>query len=482
MPSKSPSMAFEPTPAIASNKENFSPLTENPNTSTHDRRSERRSSKEVHFSPVMSPARRAQSLATSVPFLEPISSASQLPRQSLRIKNTAPEVDMNAYMEQSRSLLEGQRLNFEREREIFENERKLWNAERAMLKARIADLEFSLNKNDSGRRRFSNDGSSASAQLFRKDFSQLSSKSISRASRGSSETNGGTPVWETPDMGATVTRVFSDEEQQPQSKKPVSITASLPSIAEGAIEKPLSPRSTPVPVTVLDSSLDGITLKSAGLESSFVKVSSPSSTSPPQPPSPGPRIPKEEKSLRVNLDRLLSPTDVNLVRNAGHTPMEFGKATLSAETLSAVESRKSSETDVPTPKHELDSTSRLTRPPMPPSERSDSYFSTAFEFRDSGEGHARQDGDSNGDVELKGPLMMDSKHEEGQDNQFLNQLDAMLRAESQRPRKESTVENGQQDGGVVKIDDDIDDGGLRLKLKKSMNFGSVFGSKNCGNI
>ena len=75
---------------------------------------------------------------------------------------------------------------------------------------------------------------------------------------------------------------------------------------------------------------------------------------------------------------------------------------------------------------------------------------------------------------------METSHEEGQDNQFLNQLDAMLRAESQRPRKESTVE--QQDGGVVKIDDELDDGGPRLKLKKSMNFGSAFGSKNCGHV
>lgn len=362
-----------------------------------------------------------------------------------------------------------------REREIFEKERKLWNAERTMLKTRIADLEFNANKNNAGRRRFSNDGSSASAELFRKDFGQVSSLNSSRASRVPSETNGGPPVWERPDAGTTVTRVFLNEESQPQSKKSVSLHTSLPSIAEGATEKPVSPRSTSVPVVMLDGSLDGITLKSAGLESSFVKLTSSTSTSPPQPPSPGPRIPSQEKILRVNLDRLLSPTDVNLVKNAGHTPME--KVALSVETGSGVESRKSSETDIPTPKHESDPSTRPTRPLALPSERSDSYFSTAFEMG-LDQGHHGQ----NGDAELKGPLIMETKHEEGQDNQFLNQLDAMLRAESHRPRKEVTVANGQQDDGVVKIDDELDDGGPKLRLKKSMNFGSAFGSKNCGHI
>jgi hypothetical protein len=469
-------MAFEPTPAFDTNKENLTPLTENPNTSAYDSRFGRRSSKEVHFSPVISPARRAQSLATSVPFLEPISSASQLPRQNIRINNPSPQVDLNAYMEQSRSLLESQRLNSERERDMFEKERKLWNAERAMLKSRIADLEFTLNKTNTGRRRFSNDAPSVSAASFRKDLSQGSSFTSLRASRGSSETNGTPPVWETPDMGTTVTRIFSHDEQQPQPRRSVSISNGLPSIAESVTEKPVSPRSIPVPVTMFDSSLDGITLKSAGLESSFVKVSSPSSTSPPQPPSPGPRIHKEEKILRVNLDGLLSPTDMNLVKNAGHTPMEFGKPAGSGETASGLESRNSPEIQATTLKYESGSSSRSNRPPLPPSERSDSYFASALETENDEEAHHR-----NGDVELKGPLTMEPKHEEGQDNQFLDQLDARLLAEAQRPWGVSDAES-EGKNGFVKIDDEVDDGGPRLKLKKSMNFGSAFGSKKCGNI
>ena len=472
---KSPSLAFEPTPALAFDKENFSPLMENPNSSTLDSRLESRLSEKVHFSPVLSPTRRAQSLATSVPFLEPVSSASQLPQHTIRIKNALPEIDMNAYMEQSRSLLESQRLNFEKERDIFERERRLWNAERAMLKSRIANLEHNLSKTSTGRRRSSNDASSVRMQSFRKDVSQKSMLNSLRTTRGASEPNGAYPIWETPDMGERVTRVFSNDEKQPQSKKPASTSNGLPSIAEGGNEKPVSSRSIPVPITVLDSSLDGITLKSAGLESSFVKVSSPSATSPPNPPSPGLGIHKDEKSLRMKADGLISPADPTLVRNAGHTPMEFGKPTIS-EAPSGVESPRSPEREVPPPPQASISNSRPSHPAMQPSERSDSYFLSAFETETD-----KETLQTDGDAELKGPLIMKSQHAEGQENLFLNQLDAKLLAEAQRPRQASIAESDGKNG-YGKLDDEIDDEGPRLVLKKSMNFGSAFGSMRCGKI
>jgi hypothetical protein len=468
-------MAFEPTPALEFDKENFSPLTENPNISTHEHRLGRRPSKEVHFSPVLSPTRRAQSLATSVPLLEPISSASRLPRQNARIKDTPPNLDMSTYMEQSRSLLDSQRLNFEREREVFEKERKLWNAERAMLKARIADLELNPNKKNNARRRFSNDAPSASVESFRKESDQIPVFNNFRTSRGASEPNGAGPVWETPDMGSKVTRVFSNEEKQSQLKKLAPVSNTLPSIAENATERPVSPHSVPVPVTMLDSSLDGITLKSAGLESSFVKASSPLSTSPPQPPSPGPQLHKEEKLTRVSMHGLLSPTDPILLKNAGHTPMEFSAPVIS-EPASGAESRKSPESQVPPNKYESWPTSKPRIPAMPPSERSDSYFSSAIETETDDDASPE-----NGDVALKGPLTMDSSNDQAQDNQFLHQLDVKLLAEAKRPRQASVADSDGKNG-FVRIDDEVDDGGPRLKLKKSTNFGSAFGSKICGNV
>ncbi|NJR31358.1 hypothetical protein HC762_01070 [bacterium] len=523
MARKSPSLAFEPTPAVDTSNEVFSPLTVNHVPSMNVQRNgvDRRSSKCLRFSPVTSPARRAQSLANTVPFLEPISSASQLPKNYSRIKNTTPHVVLNAYMEQSRSLLESQRLNFDRERDMFEKERKLWNAERAMLMDKIAELELNVNKNgyNQERRRFSNDASSVSAQSFRKDFGMRSSHSSIKSSQENSESdNAPPPVWQTPDMGAAVTRVFSNEEQQPQTRKIASISNGLPIIVESATEKPLSPRSIPVsgPVSAArwDSSLDGINLKSAALESSFVKVyspKSPRSTSPPQPPSPGPRINHDQPVLHMSLDGLRSPFEANLVRNAGHTPMEFNNPDISTgQTASTVDSRRSPpaeaalalkrEQDSSPPKADQDDSTLAppARPPMPPSERSDSYFFSAFE-QDLSEQDASSPTTANADVELRGPLAMNGKRKDGQDDHFLDLLDAKLLAESQAQTKpppppplllggqSHNAENGhaERDNKAVKIEDEdelLDDGGPRLKLKKSMNFGSVFGSKRCGNI
>lgn len=177
----------------------------------------------------------------------------------------------------------------------------------------------------------------------------------------------------------------------------------------------------------------------------------------------------------MDLDALLSPTDPSLLKNAGHTPMEFGRPAIS-EPVSGVESRISPEVEVFPTKDESGFSSKPHRPVMPPSERSDSYFSSAFETETDDEVPQKD-----GDVELKGPLAMESKNEEGRYNQFLDQLDAKLLAESQRPRQAS-IAGSEGRNRFGKIDDEVDDGGPRLKLKKSMNFGSAFGSKNCGNI
>lgn len=174
--------------------------------------------------------------------------------------------------------------------------------------------------------------------------------------------------------------------------------------------------------------------------------------------------------------------------------MEFSQPPRSGDTASGISSRKSPEADHSTLKPESGGpTLGLSRPHIPPSERSDSYFSTAIPIDIDDEAISQKDED----VELKRPLTMENKVEDEQDNQFLNQLDARLLAEAQRPRAESKSEGaggagwartdggsgGNAGGGFGKgLDDEVDDGGPRLKLKKSMNFGSAFGSKKCGNI
>lgn len=478
------SMAFEPTPAIPeAGKENGDA---NAGHDTENPMGEHvgRPTKEVHFSSIPSLPQRAQSLATTVPFLEPISSASSLPKQS---RHSKPQIDMNAYIEQSRALLDIQRKNFERERKTFEAERKLWDAERKMLLLKIADLELKSNQKLGNKRRYSNEHPSSSVQTFRSNFGNVSNFSSSNFSKQSSAKSDHHPVWETPDMAAVVTRVFPPETDKHKSDQ------HLPSIAESGIsptlDGALSPNRQPgnqhhsasvsIPIERLDSSLDGINLKSTALPPSIVaKVISPSEISP-NSHSPGSRTPTGvavTKAPQVPTS-LLIPSPPNLKTNAGHTPLAFeGSVTVS---------EGPSDVSTPIRPQELSSAPAEPRPVRPPTERADSYFPDISPQKSEsidtfGAHEPLASAMENEDKELKGPLTMESDHKEGSDNAFLSELDAKLLMEAKRiisPQSDST-EPGPDD--IARTEgDDLEDG-PRLRLKKSTNFGSAFGSSDCG--
>jgi hypothetical protein len=498
--SKSPSLSFEPTPAITTNKENFL-SSDNANESILADHPDAigRTTKEVHFSPVDPIARRAQSLATTVPLLEPVSSASQLPRHTYSINSVASSIDMEAYIQQSRTVLQTQRLNFERERKVFEEERKLfegerklWNAERVLLEAKIVDLEGASNKSKGEKRRYSNDSTKSSVQSFRSDFGRFSSFNSASGSRLPSTSTTSPPIWEGPENMAPASRVFSEPSKlvtnvfaEDQNKQ---ANGHLPSISENgsfpSLEKEISPSSlpperamsVPVPIDQIDKNLDGITLKSTALAPSFIaKVKTPEVITPQRSPSPNSKL-AGGRGLRVGIDGLLSPLDEKLKLYAGHTPMAFG-------TTGSTGPTSGQSTEIPTPIQEKPpapvSTAR--RPPPRPTERSDSYFSSSA---DDGQKPERNDGEEkeNEDPELTGPLALSSNNEHGQSNAFLNTLDAKLMMEAKRyvksPESAQSNENDQPgaSGGTQ------DDEGPRLRIKKSMNFGSAFGSNRCGNI
>jgi hypothetical protein len=124
MAPRSPTMAFEPTPALEQNKENYSPFGY-PNDIKPRDEDYNRSVRFSDFPTITSPVRRAQSIANpqNIPLLEPVSSASNVPRQhasSIRFKNAIPEIDMDAYIENTRSVIEGQREGFEKEKKTFD--------------------------------------------------------------------------------------------------------------------------------------------------------------------------------------------------------------------------------------------------------------------------------------------------------------------------------------------------------------------------
>ncbi|KAL9112892.1 MAG: hypothetical protein Q9227_002969 [Pyrenula ochraceoflavens] len=466
---KSPPIAFQPTPETIppdSDKENSVPSFNKVNMQHF---ANLRTSREARFSPPsISPTRRAQSLATSVPLLEPISSASQIPHSLQRSKHTTPSIDFQAYIEQSRSLLKSQQLHFEKERSFFHEERKLWDTERTMLLSQIADLELKLNKasgTTTSKRGTSEDlRPRGSLDSIRTSFSLASSRDGSQ-DRGSASEH---KIWESPDFGGSVTRVFSHESHGP--KKP---EGHLPSIAEAPTSPPglvtaLSPlekvssKDTPIsiPIEKIDSSLDGITIKSTSLPPSFVKtIVSPSSPSPLQSPSPL-EGQKDDQKLFLDKDKLsLSPYPDNLTKHAGHTPLavdSFSESSSNSDGKGDKHSPRSTDTEKP---YCPEPTAR------PPTERSNSYFPDAIPI----------DKDKvDDDPELKGPLTMGQADDATQDDIFLSELDKKLAAEVEKAES-PVVQTSSLEGGAA-----ADDEGPKLRIKRSTNFGSAWGSAACG--
>lgn len=501
MAPRSPSLSFEPTPAIDADKENSSsPRRGEEGISTDHTRAIGRTTKEVHFSPVDPILRRAQSLATTAPLLEPVSSASQLPRHNHTFKGVTASVDMEAYIQQSRNVLQNQRLNFERERKafeeerkLFEDERKLWNTERTLLQTKINDLEAIINNKKGEKRRYSNKSTRSSAQSFRSDYGQFSSFNSVSGPRVSSTSNISPPIWEGPENAAPASRVFSDLNSQATNpfieEQTKHTNGHLPSISETGsfpgLEKEISPSSVPpdrpmsIPIRIdkIDKNLDGITLKSTALAPSFVaKVVTSEVTQPQRSLSPSSK-PAGSGGLRVGMDGLLLPLDEKLKLHAGHTPIAIDTAGSTGPTSNQT-------TEIPTPIQEipLAPASTTCRPPPRPTEKSDSYFSSIADEDQDPMRNNEGEGKENEDPELTGPLALSSNNEHEQSNAFLDTLDAKLMMEAKRyvesPESTQFDENDQPGGPAGTQDDE----GLRLRMRKSTNFGSAFGSSRCGNI
>ena len=377
---------------------------------------------------------------------------------------------------------------------MFEGERRLWNAERALLKAKIHDLEAAVHKSKGEKLRYSNDSTRSSIQSFRSDHRQFPSfNSVSGSRVPSTSNTSPPPIWEGPEHMVPASRVFSEPSNMvlnPFTEDHTSHTnGHLPSISENGsfptLHKDISPNSlpperalsVPIPIDKIDKSLDGITLRSTALAPSFVaKVMTPDAMTPQCSPSPNSK-PAGGGGLRVGVDGLLSPLDEKLRLHAGHTPMAIATAVSTGPT-------SGQSTEIPTPIEEKPpapvSTAR--RPPPRPTERADSYFSSIAdsdqEPKSTDEGHDKE----NDDPELKGPLALSSNNEHGQSNAFLNTLDAKLMMEAKRyvrsPESTQSDENSQSSAPCGTQDDE----GPRLRMRKSINFGSAFGSNRCGNV
>ncbi|EAW12804.1 uncharacterized protein ACLA_012320 [Aspergillus clavatus NRRL 1] len=421
--------------------------------------------KEVRFSPTATPIRRAQSVSGSTP-----ASKVEYGRVLGMVnRDRSSYLAMSAdYLDQARSLLDRQRVSFENERALFGMERQLWEKERALLKQRILELEALLKSKNT------NPGSPTSSTTTVKfslnPFGGPTS-SNSTDERHQSHHPYSAQIWEGSSPMSRPTRVFPDIDLVDGQNHPASIAeqgAHL-SLTAPSLDAALSPptratdlsagASISVPIEKLDSKLDGITLKSSALPPEVVaRVMTPPSPSPEgssTASSDQPRTPSERKnSLKLKLSEL-GPPDMNLVRDAGHTPMAIIDIDADTEHTSV-------NGDFVTQTKEEELLAPRATTAGQPAENCDSYFPDVPE-----------------DPALKGPLSL--LNEEEHDNEFLQELDQKLLDQAMRAigrRPSEPDDQDEKDADPAGQDESVPE----LKFKNTTNFGTAFGRSDFGKV
>ena len=404
-----------------------------------------------------------------VPRPQSVVSASRLPGSSI-----SPQMASARYVKQFQVLMEHQR-------QAFDEERELWNTEREELHEKIAQLEGSL-------RRYQAVSSSQVLSPINNSNIPSQSNSSSRSllgKDGSGHTSGtstGHEIWRGPDVKPT--RTFSDPTIQVNKPRGRS---RLPSIAEDTTcgrkdssDMHLGLHRSSISGVEIDKNLDGITFKSSPLSAAPTKK-----IMTPQSPSPG--IPSPARvspgAIQLPSSKLEDPPD-HYTKDAGHTPL--------ARRIYVNADGASSEGDKATPTQP-----EIERPPLEPhvsfarlpSERSDSYFPVlgddSREKKDSSvyqenESRDEEDKSPDEDPELKGPLGLYNSI--GEDDQFLHEVDSKLlevtRSEASGPHNVGL--DGQPSPAKNEEDLDQPEHEPKLRIKRSMNFGSAFGARDCG--
>ena len=339
------------------------------------------------------------------------------------------------YVRQFRALLEHQR-------ELFDEERALWQIERSDLHDRILFLETSLRETQNGL------SSQAISPSTRKEsgsaFSFLSTPS------GSRHVSSGDEFWRgTGGKGDTQpTRTFSatSEQSNGHAQRLASISEHLPpegsgisrlteSIHRASIHKPSIPE--------LKKSIifDGINFRQP---SHVPSISTEVITS--QSPSPS-RI--ATGTLRLSPVQLAPSTDY-VTEHAGHTPLVHDLANGTDDTSSAVSNRTATPIEIQKENPPVDPRASCAKPP---SERSDSYFAGIL-------------AETLEDPAMSGPLGLGDDNT-SEDKNFLDQVDLKLKEAARQVQNGSTEESD--------ILSDPPEHEPRLKIKRSMNFGSQLG-------
>lgn len=345
------------------------------------------------------------------------------------------------YVQQCRALMD-------RQRHTFDEERALWNIERTELHEKIVHLEEIV------RRSHAKDSSQFTSPTHKNGLAS----SVMWGPPGTDDriASSGDEFWRGAGgkSDAQPTRTFSEP-----SNQSARAGERLPSIAEDGVRQeseksfsdslnmgaasPTSGMSGRKP----DHNIDGITFKSNGTAPAVVKdliaLQSPSPARSPSRLSPG--------SSSLHSIRLGSPHDP-YTQDAGHTPLAR-RSNIPSEAGSS---------DPPTPTQP-----EMEKPPLEPrssvakipTERSNSYFPDVSDIDE--------------DLELKEPLTL--HNDVAEDNGFLHELDSKLEV-AKLENLEPTVAHSETADSAV----DQPEQEPKLRIKRSMNFGSQLGSSACG--
>ena len=395
-----------------------------------------------------------------VPRQQSIPSDSQLPSPPSK-RPMSSQIASPRFVKQFHTLIE-------RQREVHGEERALWHTERAELHEKIAGLEAALRQYQSIPSSNPLSPTEKGATSRSSSFWNPSSASQSRQlSRSGSAT--GDEVWR-PKSDREPTRTFSDSPNQA-----TKLENRLPSIAEDIPTRSLRQSNgngvktqgaalkSSTNELQSDKNLDGINFKSNNFTPTNGKnIMTPQS---PSPLSPSPSV-ASPSTIQLPPSILKAPPDL-YTKDAGHTPL----ARRANPDDDDIASNPSSSAATPTqPETE--------RPPLephvtkvrPPNERLDSYFPVI------------ESNPNDADPELKGPLGLTNNR--GNDENFLNQLDSKLQRAARSDAAEASAVAGASDSNkpAAAAEENFEqpEQEPRLRIKRSMNFGTAFGAKGIG--
>lgn len=361
------------------------------------------------------------------------------------------------YVHQFHALMDNQR-------QLFHAEHELWQMERTELHEKITQLEASL------RRYRTLCGSPVSSPTESNGSGSKDPPNVENANelrpavgtgdefwRGSGGRRDAQPVRifpSSPDASSTVEDRWTIVARDPLAYKPGLTAFPIITIDSGLLSK------ASIRGIEEDKNLDGITFRKSSLALTINEsVVTPPPSSPPQ---SSPLAQRTPGTVSLPSSLLTAPCDP-YTKDAGHTPLAPKSEYSSYEDLGATLSGLTTPTQ---PEMELPPPDPPTSVVKVPSESADSYFPDLDELKD-------------GDIELREPLGL--KNNGVHDKNFLTELDSKLlkAARSEKLRSESTKSGKENIEAEEKIYSQADPE-PKLRIKRSMNFGSQFGTSTLG--